>query len=78
MARFSISWKAYCYADDAERRSVREHSDDLTREQALDGLISDLRSRGRLGAKLPDDREVALTIIDEYIRFPRPEEFDEA
>ena len=76
--RFSISWKAYCYADDAERRSVREHSDDLTREQALDGLISDLRSRGRLGGKLPDDREVALTIIDEYIRFPRPEEFSKA
>src|SRR5262249_9666779 len=27
--RFSVSWKAYCYADDAERRMVEEHTDDL-------------------------------------------------
>ena len=27
--RFSISWKAYCFADEAERRAWREHRDDL-------------------------------------------------
>ena len=68
--RFSVSWKAYCYADEAERRRVLEHTDDLSRKEALDVLIADLRARGRLGADLPSDDEIALTIIDEYIRFP--------
>ena len=31
---------------------------------------ADLRARGRLGASVPADDELALTIIDEYIRFP--------
>lgn len=69
--RFSISWKAYCYRDEDERRSVREHRDDLSRASVLDTLIADLRSRGRLGANLPDETGLALTIIDEYIVYPR-------
>jgi hypothetical protein len=70
--RFSISWKAYCFADEAEERAVREHSDDLGRARVLDTLVEDLRKRGRIGATVPGESELALTIIDEYIQFPPP------
>ena len=69
--RFSISWKAYCYADADEERAVRDHTDDLTRDQVLETLTADLRRRGRIDA-LPSDTELALTIIDAYIKFPPP------
>ncbi|MEE8509405.1 MAG: hypothetical protein V3T07_10095 [Myxococcota bacterium] len=68
--RFSVSWKAYCYADEADRRRVHEHSEDQDRRFVLDTLSADLRERGRIGDKLPDDTELALTIIDEYIAYP--------
>ncbi len=68
--RFSISWKAYCYVDEADRRRVHEHSEDLDRRFVLDTLCADLRDRGRIGDKLPDDTELALAIIDEYIAYP--------
>jgi hypothetical protein len=70
--RFSVSWKAYCYADEAERRLVREHADDLTRARAVEMLVDDLRRRGRLNEALPDRRTLALLMIEEYIRFPEP------
>jgi hypothetical protein len=71
--RFSISWKAYCFADEAERRAVDEHRDDLAREQILATLLADLRERGRLGEARPPDAELALLLIDEYIHFPKPQ-----
>jgi hypothetical protein len=70
--RFSVSWKAYCFADEAEERAVGEHSDDVTRPQALATLVADLRSRGKLGDETLSDRDLALRIIEEYIRFPEP------
>jgi len=70
--RFSISWKAYCFADEAEQQRVERHSDDLTRARALEMLTADLRERGRIADAVPDDTELALTIIDEYIKFPPP------
>jgi hypothetical protein len=70
--RFSISWKAYCFADEAERRLAREHADDLEREQVLETLLHDLRRRGRIAGARPPDTELALAIIDEYIVFPPP------
>jgi len=68
--RFSISWKAYCFADDAERRAWQEHSDDLALDTILDGLVEDLRRRGRINGTRPAPTDLALTIIDEYIKFP--------
>jgi hypothetical protein len=68
--RFSVSWKAYCFEDEAERRMVHEHNDDLTRAQIMDILISDLRERGRLGDQVPGGRDLALLMIEEYVRFP--------
>jgi hypothetical protein len=70
--RFSVSWKAYCYADEAERRLVAEQGDDLTRERVMADLLADLRRRGRLGDAVPNGTDLALLLIDEYIRFPAP------
>lgn len=70
--RFSVSWKAYCFADEAERKMVAEHTDDLDRERIMTALLADLRKRGRLGDTVPDGTELALLLIDEYIRFPPP------
>jgi hypothetical protein len=68
--RFSISWKAYCFEDEAEQRTVENHSDDLTRSRVIETLTADLRDRGRITSDVPSDTELALTIIDEYIEFP--------
>lgn len=68
--RFSISWKAYCFADERERRAWREHQDDLALDRILDQLIDDLRARGRLDGERPDPTALALLLIDEYVRFP--------
>jgi hypothetical protein len=71
--RFSVSWKAYCFADAAERDAWRSHADDLALESILDRLIDDLRARGRMGAAAPPPTDLALQLIDEYVRFPPPQ-----
>lgn len=68
--RFSISWKAYCFADEAERRAWAEHTDDLALDTILDRLVDDLRARGRLTGDRPAPTDLALLLIDEYIKFP--------
>ncbi len=68
--RFSISWKAYCFADEAERRAWREHRDDLDLDHILDRLVEDLRARGRIGGPRPEPTALAHLLIDEYVRFP--------
>jgi hypothetical protein len=72
--RYSASWKAYCFADEHERRVWADHTDDLTLGQILDRLVTDLCDRGRLVS--PDhglgDAELGRLLIDEYIRFPAP------
>lgn len=70
--RFSVSWKAYCYADEAERRIVAEHRDDLSRPQILEMLTADLVRRGRLEGPVPPSPNLGLLLIDEYIHFPPP------
>jgi hypothetical protein len=70
--RFSISWKAYCFADEAERHAWREHRDDLALDGILARLVDDLRARGRLAGERPEPTELALLLIEEYIRFPPP------
>ncbi len=71
--RFSVSWKAYCYADERERRTVEEHTDDLDRGMIMDRLLAELRRRDRIGAGPPDEELLPLTLIDEYIHFPPPQ-----
>jgi hypothetical protein len=71
--RFSVSWKAYCFRDEPERRAWRSHSDDLELPFILDRLVADLRARGRMHDVPSDQTALALTLIDEYVRFPAPE-----
>lgn len=68
--RFSVSWKAYCFTDQAERDAWRSHSDDLALDPILDRLVDDLRARGRLTGDRPAPTDLALQLIDEYIQFP--------
>jgi hypothetical protein len=70
--RFSISWKAYCFADEAERRAWFEHQDDIAVGTVVDRMVEDLRARGRLTADLPPERELIDLIIDEYVHYPEP------
>jgi hypothetical protein len=68
--RFSVSWKAYCFADEAERQAWRTHSDDLTTEAVVARLVDDMIARGRVAADAPVDRALGLAMIDEYVRYP--------
>jgi len=70
--RFSVSWKAYCFADAAERDAWRGHTADLHLDTILDTLVADLRARGRLAGERPAPTALALQLIEEYIHFPPP------
>jgi len=68
--RYSVSWKAWCYADEAERRRAERHEDDLSLERILDTLERDLRARGRLTGPRPDEDDFARLLIETYVHFP--------
>ncbi|HWP67367.1 MAG TPA: hypothetical protein VNO26_15835 [Candidatus Limnocylindria bacterium] len=70
--RFSVSWKAYCFADEAERRLWAEHRDDLTVDAVVERLLEDLRARGVVGADVPRGNELVDLLIDTYVRYPKP------
>jgi len=67
--RLSISWKAWCFADEDEARINDEHADDLELPMILGTLSADLVRRGRIASR-PDDERLARLILEEYIRFP--------
>ena len=68
--RFSVSWKAYCFADEADRDAWRDHAEDLTLDTIVERLVADLAERGSLAADVPRDRGLGLALIDAYVRFP--------
>jgi hypothetical protein len=68
--RFSISWKAYCFADEKERQQWREGSDDLSLEFILERLEADLRERGRLDGPRPEAHDFATLLVGDYVHFP--------
>jgi hypothetical protein len=71
--RFSVSWKAYCFADEGERDAWSTHADDLTTDFIVDTLVADLVERGLLAAgEQPPDQQLALLLIDTYVHFPAP------
>ena len=70
--RLSVSWKAYCFADDAERATWRAHVDDLTADAVVDRLVDDLRARGIVGGTPARDRQLGLLLIDTYVGYPSP------
>ena len=69
--RFSVSWKAYCFTDEAERSAWLACTDDLSVDAVVDRLVADLRDRGRIVTR-PDDHSLVDLLIDEYVRFPTP------
>jgi len=70
--RFSVSWKAYCFADEAERRAWSEHTDDLSVEFVVGRMLDDLRRRGILEGDSPTGGALIELLIDSYTRFPKP------
>ena len=68
--RYSISWKAYCFADEAEKGKWTDKTDDLTLDYILDVLESELRVRGVLTGARPDPKNFAQALVNEFIRFP--------
>ena len=68
--RFSVSWKAYCFADSSERASWLHHTDDLDEGVVVDRLVADLAERGIASADVARDRDLGLLLIDTYIGFP--------
>ena len=69
--RYSISWKAYCFMDEHAESLWREGSDDLSTRKILDTLEADLRDREILKGERPGPTELALLLVETYIRFPR-------
>jgi len=68
--RYSVSWKAYCFADLAERDAWATHADDLSLERILATLEADLRDRRVLDGPTPRPAELGRLLIDTYVRFP--------
>jgi hypothetical protein len=68
--RYSVSWKAYCYGDAADRRRAEEHADDLSLAVILARLEDDLRRRGRLEGPRPAEDDFARLLIESYVHFP--------
>jgi hypothetical protein len=71
--RLSITWKALCFADAAEERAWREHSDDIRPGDALKRLVEELERRGKPGRRLPA-QELIRSLVSEFVRFPPLEE----
>ena len=63
--RCSISWKGYCFADEAERDAWANHTDDLTLGRILEILLADS------GIERPaSDEELGRQLIARYVAFP--------
>jgi hypothetical protein len=70
--RYSISWKAYCFADEDEHRGYVEHRDDLPLSRIVPTLTGLLADRGVLPDRRLNEEELAAIMIDELIPFPDP------
>ncbi|MFI5041023.1 MAG: hypothetical protein ACHQNA_04115 [Acidimicrobiales bacterium] len=68
--RFSVSWKAYCYADATEKTAT----DTVSVGSIIDTLVEELCDRGRLPGVNHglSDVELGRLLIDEFVRFPSP------
>jgi hypothetical protein len=62
--RYSVSWKAYCFKDEAARQAWRSNADGLTMGRVLDTFRADLAAKGK---RLPDNQvDVARALCAEY------------
>jgi hypothetical protein len=72
--RFSVSWKAYCFADEDDLTRWRRHSDDLDISKVRSMLVGELERRGQIPARpAMSDKELALLMIDSFVVFPEVE-----
>jgi hypothetical protein len=72
--RFSVSWKARCFVDQAEQAAASEAQSDLSLEAVVQRLLADLRARDRLSDRNDgrSELELAHLLIDEFVPFPPP------
>jgi hypothetical protein len=70
--RFSVSWKAYCFADATEVSLWSSHGDDLDRTKIVDVLVAEMCERGALASidHRLSDTELGIRMIDTFVRFP--------
>ena len=69
--RFSVSWKAYCFADEDERDAWRDprRRPDPRRDPRPRWSTTSWTGAGR-GSARADDRVLARLLVDGYMRFP--------
>lgn len=71
--RVSLSWKAYAFRSDAERRRWAEHEDDIDLAEALARFERDLATRGtavRWPADPVRDPATIQLLSETYVRYP--------
>ena len=68
--RYSISWKAYCFEDEAEEQKWRAGSDDLSLDFILEKLENKLRELGVLEGQRPEPTTYAMMLVKTFVRFP--------
>ena len=68
--RYSISWKAYCFRDEAEEQKWRDGSDDLSLEFILERLENAMREMGVLQGGRPEPTTYAMMMVKTFVRFP--------
>lgn len=71
--RYSISWKGYCFRDQAERARWLDHSDDLCLDDIVDTMERELRRRGVLVGPRPAPDAFASMLVETFIAFPKTE-----
>lgn len=68
--RYSISWKAYCFADKEQENLWRQGGDELTLDIILTKMESELRRRGALTGERPEPTQFALLLVQQFVHFP--------
>ena len=68
--RYSISWKAYCFADDEAEALWESGADTLSTADIIVILEAALRKRGLLKAARPNPTELALLLVDTFVKYP--------
>ena len=72
--RFSLSWKAYCFPNESERRQWASSVEELSLGSVVDRLVAELVARNKISTLDHGltDFELSRLLIDEFIPFPEP------